>query len=221
MMTANQPLRIAIDGPSGAGKSTIAKRLAVELGIDYIDTGAMYRAIALKIQQTETDFENDEAGLSAMLSRTTVDFDKGRTLLDGEDVSLLIRTPEITELASKSSAYSIIREKLVALQRKMGEEKPVIMDGRDIGTNVFPNAEFKFYMTASAEERAKRRFKELIVKEPDTKYEDVLAAIVERDKNDSERELNPLKMADDATLIETDKLGVEEVTRLLKDKVTI
>ena len=212
-------LRIAVDGPSGAGKSTVAKRVAEELGVEYVDTGAMYRAIALKISKTDIKVLEDENALKELLDNTEVTFSQGRIMLDGEDVSGLIRTPEITALASSSSALPIVREKLVFLQRKMGETTNLIMDGRDIGSNVFTDAEVKFYITASPEVRAERRYKELIEKDPDTKFEDVLEAILERDYNDSHRELNPMVKVDDAIEIDTDDLGIEEVTSLMLDAI--
>jgi cytidylate kinase len=217
-------IRIAVDGPSGSGKSTIAKAVANKLRIDYIDTGAMYRAIALKMLETGTPTpdsdpdETDSGGsgkLEEMLGKTTVDFDGGRILLDGDDVSGKIRTPEVTKLASESSALPVVREKLVALQRAMGEKKSVIMDGRDIGSNVFKDAEYKFYMTASAEERARRRYAELREKGIETDYDTVLGDIVERDYNDSHRSLNPLVKCEDAIEIDTDNLGIEAVTERL------
>jgi cytidylate kinase len=210
-MNQARPIQIAIDGPSGAGKSTLAKQLAKHLGIDYIDTGAMYRAIALKILRTKTPVEGDLASLKALLSETDVDFSGGCTLLDGEDVSELIRTPDVTAMASKSSAISVIREKLVALQRAMGEKKSVIMDGRDIGTNVFKDAEFKFFLTASSEVRARRRYEEILQTDPSIDYETVLKATCERDYNDAHRTLNPLSMAPDAIKIDTDRMDVAQV----------
>ena len=148
--------QIAIDGPSGAGKSTIAKRVAAELAIDYIDTGAMYRAIALKLIRTDTDY-NDAQALAAMLEATDVDLDGSRVLLDGEDVAGMIRTPEVSAMASESSAVLAVREKLVALQKAMAKKKSLVMDGRDIGTNVIPDAEYKIFLTASPLVRARRR----------------------------------------------------------------
>jgi cytidylate kinase len=204
-------IRIAVDGPSGAGKSTLAKRIAEALDIDYIDTGAMYRAIAYKILQNGVDIERTEA-LSALLAETDVDFDRGRVLLDGADISDEIRTAEVTSMASKSSALPQVREKLVALQRGMGAAKSVVMDGRDIGSNVLPDAEFKFYMTASAEERARRRCSEMRAKAPETDFAEVLAAIRERDYNDTHRAVNPLVKTEDAIEIDTDEIGIDEVT---------
>ena len=151
---------VAIDGPAGAGKSTIAKLLAKRIGADYIDTGAMYRAVALKLIRTGTDYRDGEA-LQAMLDAMDVDFSEGHTILDGEDVSGLIRTPEISALASPSSGVPAIRYKLTALQQAMGKRKSIVMDGRDIGTVVFPDADFKFFLTASADERARRRTEEM------------------------------------------------------------
>ena len=138
---------VAIDGPAGAGTSTIAKRLAQRIGADYIDTGAMYRAVALKLLRTGTDY-NDPEALQTMLDAMDVDFSQGKTILDGEDVSGLIRTPEISALASPSSGVPAVRYKLTALQQAMGKRKSIVMDGRDIGTVVFPDADFKFFLTA-------------------------------------------------------------------------
>ena len=148
--------QIAIDGPSGAGKSTIAKRVAAELAIDYIDTGAMYRAVGLKMLRLGIPMEENET-LFSMLEDTDVDFSEGKVYLDGEDVSDVIRTQEVSKAASDCSAFATVRRKLVELQQAMGKRKSVIMDGRDIGTTVFPNAEMKVFVTASAEVRARRR----------------------------------------------------------------
>ena len=200
---------VAVDGPSGAGKSTVAKLVAETLDIDYIDTGAMYRAVGLKFLRTGV--EDSEKEMRDVLEKTEIDLDGGRVLLDGEDVSGLIRTPEVTMAASKYSALPFVREKLVAMQRDMGARKSVVMDGRDIGTNVFPNARFKFFITASAETRAKRRHLELLEKGMNESFEDVLADIEKRDLDDSSRELNPLAQAEDAILVETDDLGISQV----------
>ena len=153
----NDKIRIAIDGPSGAGKSTIAKAVAKALGIDYIDTGAMYRAVGYKMMQNGITINNTEA-LAEMLANTDIDFCDGNIILDGNIINDKIRTEEIGKMASAASALPDVRTKLVDLQRKMGENKSIIMDGRDICTNVLPNAEYKFFMTASAEERADRRY---------------------------------------------------------------
>jgi len=201
---------IAFDGPSAAGKSTVAKLLAKELGIEYIDTGAMYRAVALKVVRDGVDTD-DEAALFALLDSTEVDLSGPQVLLDGEDVSGLIRTEEVSMQASRISAIPAVRTKLVALQREMGARKSVVMDGRDIGSNVFPGAEYKFFITASPAVRAERRLKELKEKGEDVSFEEVLKDVEKRDWDDSHRALNPLVQTIDAILIETDDLTIEEV----------
>ena len=202
--------RIAIDGPSGAGKSTIAKAVASRLGIDYIDTGAMYRAVGYKMDRDKVPFESGEA-LNAILADTDIDFVSGDIVLDGQVVNDLIRTPEVSMLASQCSQIPEVPEKLVEIQRGMGARKSVIMDGRDIGTNVLKDAEYKIYLTASAEERANRRFKELQEKGEDQSYEEVLADIKARDHNDMTRELNPLRKADDAIEVDSTSMTIDEV----------
>ena len=215
----SEKIRIALDGPSGAGKSTIAKKIAQDLEIDYIDTGAMYRAIGYKLKVlNDVDLE-DEAELKSVLDCTEIDFNKGDTLLDGQVINEEIRTPEATKMASLCSAIPAVREKLVALQRKMGQEKSVVMDGRDIGTNVLKDAEYKFFMTASAEERADRRYKEMLEKGMDTTYEEVLKDIIQRDHNDTTRALNPLRKAEDAQEIDTTGMGIEEVVQTIISKI--
>lgn len=211
-------IKIAIDGPGGAGKSTIAKIVAKELEIDYIDTGAMYRAIGYKVKKTGVDIE-DMTALQAMLDETDIDFNQGNIILDGTIVNKEIRTPDMSLMASKVAALGIVREKLVALQRAMGKTKSIIMDGRDIGSNVLTDAEFKFFMTASAEERADRRYKELIEKGEEVTFEDVLNDIKQRDYNDTHRKLNPLKAADDAIMLDTTGMSIEEVVNNILRKV--
>ena len=203
-------IRIAIDGPGGAGKSTIAKLIAKELNIDYVDTGAMYRAVAYKMQENGIAL-SDLTGIEEMLEGTEIDFSDGNIILDGKIVNDYIRTPEISKLASDCSALGSVREKLVALQREMGNKKSIIMDGRDITTNVLKDAEYKFYMTASKEERAKRRYEELIAKGQDASYEEVLSDIEKRDHNDMTRKLNPLTKADDAILLDTTGMSIADV----------
>ena len=212
-MNDNEILRIAIDGPSGAGKSTIAKIVADRMGIDYIDTGAMYRAIGLKMIREGVSREDTEEAAAArqeVLDRTEIDFDKGVILLDGEDVGDRIRTPEISIAASDYSRFPEVRTKLVAVQREIGHRKSVVMDGRDIGTNVFPDAQYKFFLTATPEERARRRVKELLEKGEDVSFEETLEDIKKRDYNDSHRKLNPLAKADDAIEIDTTGMTVDE-----------
>lgn len=210
--------RIAIDGPGGAGKSTIAKMVAKKLDIDYIDTGAMYRAVGYKVNKLKINTENTDE-MQKMLDETSIDFSNGNIILDGEIVNDLIRTPEMSLMASKVSALPEVREKLVVLQRAMGQKKSIIMDGRDIGTNVLTDAEYKFYMTASAEERATRRYKELIEKGEDVVYEDVLKDIDQRDYNDINRKLNPLRQAEDAILLDTTGMNIEEVVESILNEV--
>ena len=211
-------IRIAIDGPGGAGKSTIAKQVAKALDIDYIDTGAMYRAVGYKLIRDDVDMYDKDA-LSAMLDATDIDFSGGRTILDGEDISDRIRTQEISRKASECSALAPVRAKLVELQKKMGSTKSVIMDGRDIGTVVLKDAELKIYLTASAEERASRRHRELLLKGEDISYEKVLADMQERDYNDMHREITPLRKADDAIELDTTGMSIDEVTEYILRKV--
>ncbi len=203
-------IRIAIDGPSGAGKSTIAKRLAKLLGIDYIDTGAMYRAVGYKILQRNIDL-GDKAAMNQLLEETEIDFTNGNIVLDGEIVNDKIRTPEVSKMASDCSALPEVREKLVALQKKMGQVKSVVMDGRDIGTNVLTDAEYKFFMTASSAERAHRRWLELKEKSESVDLKTVEEDIIRRDHNDSTRALNPLKKAEDAIELDTTGMSIDEV----------
>ncbi len=210
--------QIAIDGPSGAGKSTIAKKLSEVLRIDYIDTGAMYRAVGYKMLRDGIGLFDREA-LKRMLSETDIDFRQGETVLDGEVISNKIRTPEVSKMASDASALPEVREKLVSLQRSMGETKNVVMDGRDIGTNVFPSARYKFFLTASVEERAARRWLELKEKGMQPKLADILADISARDHNDSHRALNPLKRAEDAIEIDTTDMDIDHVTEYILDYI--
>lgn len=211
-------LRIAIDGPSGAGKSTIAKEVAKKLGIDYIDTGAMYRAVGYKMKR-DGIAADDEAALRAMLDDTDIDFACGDIILDGAVVNDVIRTSEISKMASVCSALLPVREKLVEIQRGMGSRKSVIMDGRDIATNVLKDAEYKFFLTASAAERAERRHKELLEKGEEITFEAVLSDIEKRDHNDMTRKLNPLRKAADAIEVDTTGLSIEEVVAFLLKEI--
>lgn len=211
-------VRIAIDGPSGAGKSTIAKALAKRLNIDYIDTGAMYRATGYKLLNEKIELD-DLDSLQLMLDHTDIDFSEGHIFLDGKIVDDVIRTPEISKQASVCSAIGIVRKKLVEIQRNMGKTKSVIMDGRDIGTNVFPDAEFKFYLVASAEVRAKRRYKELIEKGQNVELKQILSDIEARDHNDMTRKINPLRKADDALEVDSTDMNIQEVVNYIYDKI--
>ena len=202
--------KIAIDGPSGAGKSTIAKAVAKRLNIDYIDTGAMYRAIGLKMTQNGLPME-ESSELQKMLDTTDIDFCSGDVILDGEVVNDQIRTPEMSMAASACSALGMVRTKLVQLQRGMGQKKSVIMDGRDICEVVLPDAEYKYYLTAAAEERARRRTLELQEKGQDVTFEQVLEDIQQRDYNDMNRAVTPLRKAEDAVEIDSTSMSIEEV----------
>ena len=209
-------INVAIDGPAGAGKSTIAKALASELGYIYVDTGAMYRAMALYLLR-EGIASDDKAGQAAACQDVDISirFIDGaqHVILNGEDVNGLIRTDEVSQMASVSSTNPAIREKLVALQQKLGRETSVVMDGRDIGTVVLPDAPVKIYLTASVEVRAKRRYLETIEKEGEgsVSYEEIEASIRERDERDMNREVSPLKQAEDAVLVDTSDMTIDEV----------
>jgi cytidylate kinase len=209
---------IAIDGPAASGKSTTAQLLAQKLGNVYIDTGAMYRACALKAKKMGIDI-NDEESIRELLDDIDIRIEnhnsRNRIFLDGEDISEDIRADDISALASAISAIPAVRYKMVELQRKMGEKGSVILDGRDIGTFVFPDAEVKFFLTASPEVRAKRRWLELQQKGINKDFSEVLADLVKRDNNDSQRALAPLKKADDAIEVDTSNMTIEEQTDCL------
>ncbi len=207
---AMNKVRIAIDGPGGAGKSTIAKEIAKNLNIEYIDTGAMYRSIAYKLKEKNCT-PADKEKIKEILENTEVDFKKGEIYLDGINLEGEIRTQEISLLASEFSQNKDVRIKLVELQKAIANAKSVVMDGRDIGTNVIKDAELKIYLTASVCERAKRRFEELSDKGEKVKYQDILIEMQERDSADMNRELNPLKQADDAQVVDTTGKNIEEV----------
>lgn len=212
-------INVAIDGPAGAGKSTIAKAAAKELSFIYVDTGALYRTIALAC--VRADVINNDDDIIALLDNIKVELkyvDGVQSVcLDGEDVSAFIRTPEISMGASKVSAIPAVRAYLLDLQRNIAKENNVIMDGRDIATVVLPNADVKIFLFASPECRAERRYKELIEKGEDVKYEDVLADVNERDYNDSHREIAPLKPSDESVMADTSKLDLEQSIQLIID----
>ena len=207
---------IAIDGPSGAGKSTVARLLSQQLGFEYIDTGAMYRALAYKAYISDIDInEVNEPKIDKMLETTTVDYKNNHIYLDNENVESLIRDEIISIGASKISALKNVRIKMVELQRKISENKNVILDGRDIGTKVFPNADFKFFITASEETRAGRRYNQLAGDGKCVEFENVLSDLKKRDINDSTRKISPLKKATDAILIDTTQMNLEEVVKTI------
>lgn len=215
-------INIAIDGPAGAGKSTIAKMVSAKLGYIYVDTGALYRTIALYITENNIPDEDIEKSLeNADVSLKFIDGAQ-RVFLGGRDVSDLIRTPEISMAASRTSAIPAVRAYLFGTQQKIARENNVIMDGRDIGTVVLPDADVKIFLTASAEERASRRFKELSVKPDCPDYEEILRDIIQRDYQDMNRETAPLRQADGAVLVDTTKLNLEEsadaIISIIKEK---
>ena len=211
--------KIAVDGPAGAGKSTISKAIAKILNIEYLDTGAMYRAVALKAINLGIDLK-DESKFD-FVNDTVIDFVNGRLILDGNDVNDLIRTKEIGDGASLVSTYRIVREKLVFEQRRMSESKSVILDGRDIGTVVFPNADLKIYLIASVEVRAERRYKERLEKgNNEISFEDTIKEIEARDLQDSTRAISPLKKADDAIEVDTSNMSIDAVIKEIVRLVT-
>ena len=209
-----KPYVVAIDGPAGAGKSTLAKRLAKELNIAYIDTGAMYRACALYAIESGINPKVDSPELRSLLETAEIDFRtvKGeqKIFLNDIDVSREIREPHISTGASDISVLPFVRDMLVTMQRNLAKGKPVLMDGRDIGTNVFPNAEVKVFLTADVAERANRRFLELQQKGDDSTYEKVLEDMIARDEQDQNREYAPLRQAEDAHLLDTTKMDLEQ-----------
>jgi cytidylate kinase len=207
-------LTIAIDGPSGAGKSTVARSLAKRLGYIYIDTGAMYRSVALRAKEKSISPE-DELALKQLASSLPITFStkggKTHVFCEGEDITEAIRTPEISRLASTISRQKGVREALVQMQREMGKEGGVILEGRDIGTVVFPDADVKFYLDAESNERAKRRYHEMVGKGVRVDYKEIQEELVQRDRHDMHRIHSPLKKADDALLIDSTHQFVEEV----------
>jgi len=219
-MVAKQRLRIAIDGPAAAGKSTVAKRLAKDLSYIYVDTGAMYRALTLHCLRNNLSLTDEEAVYNLLLN-TKIELkqtnDTQRVLLNGEDVTEAIRSNDVSRKVSIVAKLGAIRKEMLARQREMASNGNVIMDGRDIGTNVLPDAEVKFYLIASVDERAKRRYEENIKKGIPTTLEQLKKEIAERDRRDMEREHAPLKRAEDAIAIDTTSLSIEEVvSQMLK-----
>ncbi len=205
---------IAIDGPSGSGKSTLAKQISKKLGVAYLDTGAMYRAVGLYCFENGIDVK-DSVKISEVLPNINVEIDWGVngqiTYLNGKDVSTDIRREEIGQRASQVAENKVVREKLVEAQRKFSLSNSIVMDGRDIGTQVLPNATLKFYIDASSEVRAERRCSELIAKGENANYDEVLKEIIIRDERDKNREIAPLTQAEDAILVDTSTMTLDEV----------
>ncbi len=212
---------VAIDGPVGAGKSTVARRLAEALGFEYVNTGAMYRAVAVAACAAGIGADDPEAErrLEGLLKAARIDFSGGRIMLEGRDVSAEIGTPEMSESASRLSTLGVVRARMRELQRAAGARGGVVMEGRDIGTAVFPDAEFKFFLDASAEVRAERRWRELAARGVKISCEEVLAQLHERDRRDRERELAPLRPAPDAIVVDASGMSVEEVVTLMTQRV--
>jgi CMP/dCMP kinase len=219
-MSRMRPI-IAIDGPVGAGKSVVARRLARALGFTYLNTGAMYRAVAVAARNAgvKPDDPNVEAMLASILAPIKIGFDGERVLLNDRDITAQINEPEIGDLASRFSAIGAVRERMRELQRAAGADGGVVMEGRDIGTMIFPDAEFKFFLDADVKTRAHRRFEELKSNGATITENEVLEQLIERDRRDSGRELAPLKRADDAIVIDSTKLSVDEVVAAMKAKI--
>ena len=219
-------MNVAIDGPAGAGKSTIAKKVAAKMEYIYVDTGAMYRSLALYFIRKGID-KDDEAKISEAVKEcdVTIGYEDGQqqVILNGENVTGLIRTEDVGNMASSSSTYKAVRAKLLDLQRKLASENDVIMDGRDIGTVILPNAQAKIFLTASVDTRANRRYKELKDKGESPDLDKIKKDIEERDYRDSHRDEAPLKQADDAVLVDTSDMSIEEVTdrliEIIKSKI--
>ena len=215
-------ISIAIDGPAGAGKSSLARAAAKELGFIYVDTGALYRTLGLKFLNTNTSVE-DERSAVELLKSTEADIrfvdGEQHVFLDGEDVTALIRTPEVSMAASKSSALPPVRAFLLEKQRELARKNNVLMDGRDIGTVVLPDATVKIFLTASAEERARRRYLELTEKGQAVEYQDVYEDMVKRDYDDSHRAIAPLKPAEDSVTVDTTGLAIEQSLELLLNTI--
>lgn len=209
-------ISIAIDGPAAAGKSTVAKVVAKELSYVYIDTGAMYRTLTYAALEQKVDIENEEQ-LMEVVKNVNIEFQQGENtqlvFLNGQDVSEVIRTPDVTNRVSIVAKHRLVREEMVRRQQELAKKGGVVMDGRDIGTHVLPDAEVKIFMLASVEERAERRHLENLNKGFDSNLEQLKEEIAQRDKLDSEREVSPLKKADDALELDTTSLSIEEVVQ--------
>ncbi|MFV9510706.1 (d)CMP kinase [Tepidibacillus sp. LV47] len=213
-------MKISIDGPAGAGKSTVAKKVAKELGFVYIDTGAMYRALTYMAIKEQIDLHNGEK-LATLLVKHPIEFqienNQQRVKIANQDVTEYIRTPEISKYVSLVAKHEQVRKEMLKIQRQLAEKGNIVMDGRDIGTNVLPDADLKIFLTASIEERAKRRYQELLLQGYKGSIEEIKQDIANRDKQDQERKFGPLKKANDAILIDTTQLSIDQVvTRILQ-----
>lgn len=222
-MLLKENIIITIDGPAGAGKGTVAKLLAKELGFPYLDTGAMYRAVALAVKKNHTDSDN-YIELKELLNRTKIDLNKPTSekfeiYLNGEDVTDSIRSQEISSFSSKIATKQIVREYLVQLQRNICKSGNIVVEGRDIGTYVFPEAEYKFFLDATPEERAKRRYKQLRESGKNITIKEISNEITKRDKQDTKRKESPLHPAKNAVIIDTTNLGINEVVGKILEKL--
>ena len=209
---------VAIDGPAGAGKSTIAKLVAKEMGFVYVDTGAMYRALAVHFLKAGLQAEETEKVIeSCQNAEVTIAYEDGvqQVYLNGQNITSMLRTEEVGNMASKTSAIPEVRAKLLELQRSLAREKDVIMDGRDIGTHILPNADVKVFLTASVETRAKRRYDELVAKGMNCDFEEIAKDIKERDERDMNRAAAPLRQAEDAVLVDSSDMTIEEVVHAI------
>ena len=211
-------LVIAVDGPAGAGKSTIAKIVADKLNINYIDTGAMYRAITYKVLQSGIDINNENEVIE-IAKKSDIDFKDNNIYLDGKILKEEIRTPEVSHNVSNVAQIKDVRHLMVDVQRDIGNKSSVILDGRDIGSYVFPNADYKFFLVASSKERGERRYKELIKKGYNTTLEEVINDVIRRDEIDSNREFAPLVKANDAIEIDTTGKSIDKVVESVIDKI--
>ena len=219
-MTRAKPI-VAIDGPVGAGKSTVARALARELGFRYLNTGAMYRAVAIAAREAGIDLSAPdlETQLAPVLAAIRISFEGERILLGGDDVSERVTDPAVSDLASRLSALGAVRARMRELQRASGREGGVVMEGRDIGTAIFPDAEFKFFLDADVAVRARRRYEELAAKGASISYGQVLEQLRERDARDSSRALAPLRRADDAIVVDSTALDIPAVTNAIKEHI--
>lgn len=210
--------QIAIDGPAGSGKSTVAKEIAKRLNILYLDTGAMYRAVTYIVLSQGQSAQNSEV-LKNVVDQIEMELTPNHVLVNGKDISDAIRTPNVSQNVSFVAMDAYVREKMVELQKKIAGDQSVVMDGRDIATHVLPDADFKFFLVASSEERAKRRQSELLKKGYDIPLETLIDEIDKRDKLDSEREVSPLRQADDAIRVDTTNMTIEEVIGFILDRI--